>query len=282
MPTPRSSVTRLVVNADDLGLHPAIDEGILKAHRDGIVTSATVLVTGRSAPNAIQRARKQGLALGVHLCLSTGLTPVLPAHEVPSLAPKGRFRPSWAHVALAWARGQLRASEVARELRAQVARARELGAAVDHLDAHQHLHVLPGLSGLVRQLAAEERLPLRWPQERPSIQWLGAPGAAAKAVVLGALSHLPKRRPERSVRAVGIFESGSLDEVALLRLVGSLGPGDWELVCHPGTHPGSVPEDPTWTYGWEGELAALCSPRACEALQLRGVQLTTYASLFAT
>ncbi len=73
------ATTRLVVNADDLGLHPEIDRGILRAHAEGIVTSSTVLVTGPSAAAAVTAARAQGLALGVHLCLSTRLPPAAPA-----------------------------------------------------------------------------------------------------------------------------------------------------------------------------------------------------------
>src|SRR6266852_1595874 len=84
-------VIRLVVNADDLGLHPQIDQGILRAHREGIVTSATVLATGSNARAAIAAARSQGLALGVHLCLTTRLPPAAPVDEVRSLAPDGRF-----------------------------------------------------------------------------------------------------------------------------------------------------------------------------------------------
>ncbi len=66
---------RLVINADDLGLDPAIDRGILLAHRKGIVTSASLLATGRSAADAVRAARSDGLALGVHLCLTTCLPP---------------------------------------------------------------------------------------------------------------------------------------------------------------------------------------------------------------
>lgn len=273
---------RLVVNADDLGLHPAIDAGVLRAHREGVLTSATLLATAPGAAEAVRLARAQGLALGVHLCLSTGLRPALPAREVPSLAPGGRFRASWAQVALAWARGQVRMAEVERELAAQLARARELGAAPDHLDAHQHLHLLPGLASAVRRLAEAEGLPLRWPHERPSRRWLSRPGAAAKSVVLGALARLPGRRPVLSVAAVGVFESGRLSEAELLALLSELPDGDWELVSHPGHHPGQVPEDPTWTYGWEEELAALCSPKVRAALDARGARLVRYADLFAT
>ena len=86
---------QLVINADDLGLHPRIDEGILRAHAEGVVTSATVLATGPNVSDAVARARAQKLALGVHLCVTTHLQPAAPAHEVRWLAPGGRFRKDW-------------------------------------------------------------------------------------------------------------------------------------------------------------------------------------------
>ncbi len=273
---------RLVVNADDLGLHPAIDAGILRAHRDGIVTSATVLVTGRTAEAAVRQASAQGLSLGVHLCFSTRLPPALPASEVPSLAPDGRFRASWTEVAWAWLRGEVRVEDVSREVRAQIRRARGLGMEPDHLDGHQHLHLLPGFAEVVTDVAREERLPVRWPGERPTLEWLWRPGPALKSGLLSALGLRALDRTFQRIRGIGLFEAGALDEAALLRLVAALPPGDHELGCHPGEDPGTVPEDPGWRYGWTSELAALCSPRVRAALRSRSVELIDYRILSAS
>ena len=271
---------RLVVNADDLGLHPAIDGGILRAHQEGIVSSASLLVTGRMAADAVARARAQRLALGVHLCLTSRLSPALPAREVASIEPGGAFYPSWAQLVLAWARGGIRMGEVERELRAQLHRARELGASADHLDGHQHVHLLPGIAEVVRRIADEEGLPVRWPRERASRQWLHAPPAGLKSALLSGLAIAHRRKPRRIVRAWGAFSSGRLDEGHLLEIVDGLDDGDHELICHPGEPPGAVPEDPEWRYGWSTELAALCSRRVLERVRARGIQLTTYGQLF--
>ena len=271
---------RLVVNADDLGMHAAIDAGILEAHRRGIVTSASILVNGATAEEASRRAVAQGLALGVHLCLSSGLRPVAEAAQVPSLAPGGVFRLGWSDVARAGLLRQLRPQEIERELRAQVSRARELGAQPDHLDGHMHLHLLPGVCGIVARVAEEEGLPVRWPREPPSAEWVRAPAAAAKSMLLSALSltHVP--RPRRRLGARGVFASGALDETRLLGALDSLVEGDHEIFCHPGQDPGVVPEEPNWRYGWTEELAALCSPRVRRRIEERGIRLTTYRALF--
>jgi chitin disaccharide deacetylase len=271
--------TRLVVNADDLGLHPDIDAGILRAHREGVVTSATVLATGPSAPQALAAARAQGLPVGVHLCLTTRLPPAAAPAQVPSVAPGGRFRASWVQLTAAWAAGRVRLSEVAEELSAQVLRARALGAEVDHLDAHQHLHLLPGIARVVHALAEREALPLRWPQERPRLGWLRTPGPALKTALLSGLAHAFPPGAAR-LPGVGLFEAGRLDEATLLALLDRLPAGDWELSCHPGARRVEVPEDPRWVYGWEAELAALTSPRVRARLAARGITLTSYRELF--
>lgn len=270
---------RLVINADDLGLHPRIDEGIFAARSDGVLTSATLLATGPTAAEAVRRARQARLPLGLHLCLTTHLTPAAPAREVRWLAPGGRFRRNWAELSAAWLSRLVPAEEVVTEFHAQVRRARELGAELDHLDTHQHLHLLPGLTAIVEVLAAELGVPVRWPLDRPSAHWLVHPRSAVKAALLGSLARLKSPSGVKRVRAHGTFESGRLTERRLLRLIGQLQPGDHEIVTHPGLDPGVVKQDPTWRYGWEEELAAVLSPRVREAVDARGIELISYGQL---
>ena len=268
---------RLIVNADDLGLHPKIDDGIFAAHQNGIVTSATLLVTGRNAASAVERAKQAKLPLGLHLCLTSHLTPAAPTHAVRWLAPGGRFRHSWAELAAAWAARLVPKDEVRRELRAQLEKARALGAHVDHLDSHQHVHWLPGLVELWEELAFENKLPLRGPNAQPRpFAWL-YPAGALKEALLGTMS----QRADKigSPRTWGIAESGRLGRELLVSLLRRLPVGTHELVCHPGKHPGKVPEQPTWHYGWELELEALCSAQARQVVNERGIELISYAQL---
>jgi len=272
-------VIRLVINGDDLGLHPAIDAGLLEAHRDGVLTSATLLVTGRSAEGAAKAARAQGLAVGVHLCLTTNLPPAAPWGEVPSVAPGGRFRSRWPAVVAAWLWGKVRLSEVERELRAQVARARELGVDPDHLDGHQHLHVLPGIAGVVQRIARDEGLPLRWPTDRIQAAWIRRPGAAAKTAIIAGCALAAPRLGARRIHGIGVFEAGQMDEAALLAAIAALPDGDHEIGLHPGHAPDEVPEEPGWRYGWESELAALRSPKVRSRIAERGIHLVSYRQL---
>jgi chitin disaccharide deacetylase len=79
------------------------------------------------------------------------------------------------------------------------------------------------------------------------------------------------------VNAVGVFDSGALDEGRLVKLLGRLPDGDWELMCHPGIAPEQ--DDADWQYAWEDELRALCSPRAREVLRTREITLVSYRAL---
>lgn len=270
---------KVVFNADDLGLHPRIDEGIFRAREEGVLTSATVLVTGRTARFAIERAGSLGLGLGVHLCLTTHLSPAAEARSVRWLAPGGRFRRDWSELSLAWLSGLIPRDEVQLEFEAQLARARQLGARVDHLDTHQHLHLLPGIASIVEELAARENLPVRWPRERPQVRWLVRPGPAAKTALLSGLSRLRPTREARRVRAWGVFESGRLTVKRLVRLLEKLPDGEHEIVSHPGLAPGVVSEDPSWRYDWEAELEALTSPAVHDVIARRGIEAVSYGQL---
>jgi predicted glycoside hydrolase/deacetylase ChbG (UPF0249 family) len=277
-PPHQDGAIRLVVNADDLGLHPSIDRGILRAHREGIVTSATVLVTGRCAPEAIAHAVEQRLPLGVHLCLTTNLPPAAEPSSVRSLAPNGRLRARWPQVLAAWAMGRIDVREIELEFRAQIALARKRGARPDHLDGHQHLHVLPGVAGAVRSIAREEGLPVRWPIAQPSASWLFHPASAVKTAGIGLLSGIA-RRGAAGLSGLGTFEAGKLTEDRLAAIISRLAPGDHEIGCHPGEMADEVPEQRGWRYGWETELNALCSPRVRALIQERSIALVSYGQL---
>lgn len=238
-----------------------------------------MLATGRTAQTAATAAHQLGLGVGVHLCVTTQLPPASHPEAVRWLAPGGFFRRTWADFAGAWLSGLVPREEVEAELRAQVDRVKAWGVPVDHLDMHQHLHVLPRFADVVGALARDLRLPLRWPKDRPSRAWNLSAGRAAKALLLRGLSKVTAPSGVHLVRAIGVFDSGGLDEARLLALLDRLPEGDLELMAHPGLHPGTVPEDPAWSYGWELELEALTSPRVADKVKARSVALCRYSDL---
>src|SRR5262245_28641730 len=141
---------RLVVNADDLGLTVAVNDGIFDAHDHGILTSASLFANAPATVDAIARVdSRPSLGIGVHLTLVDG-TPTLPLERVPTLiAHDGRFHSSWKPFIVACLVGRVALDEVERELTAQIARIRDEGLSLTHLDAHKHVHAFPPIFEIV-------------------------------------------------------------------------------------------------------------------------------------
>ncbi len=271
---------RLVINADDFGLHPAIDEGILEAKRHGILTSASVLITATYAAPAIVQGGQAKLGLGLHLALSGNLPCAANASRKKALAKSGRLPQRWTDTVKLLAMGAVRLSHIETELRAQIDLAQKMGLAFDHFDSHQHLHVLPGVRDIVCQLALEFAVPIRWPAARLRLPLDMTLSGLIRAGVLSAVSRIGKRPRAKILPVFGLTHSGQLESGPLVRQLGSLPEGDFELMCHPGRDPGVVTEDPTWRSRWLAELSALTSDEARAAVASNSIELTTYRALF--
>ena len=156
---------RLIVNADDFGLHAAVNHGIRDAYSGGIVTSTSLMAVGAAFDEAVAIARDcPELGVGVHLTL-VGARPV--ASAVASLVDgKGDFCASYPVFLRRYLQGTIRRDEVARELAAQIEKVTQAGIRPTHLDSHQHLHVVPGISAIVLDLARRFAIPaVRIPAE---------------------------------------------------------------------------------------------------------------------
>jgi len=151
---------RLIITADDLGLSSGVTRGILQAHRAGAVRSTSLLVTYPGAEEAAALALAEpGLEVGLHLDLVGG-APVTDPARVPSLVDgDGRFHGLGAFTARLFT-GRIRADELAREVRAQVARARSWGVPALAWDSHRHTHLLAPVTRVVGGVAREEGV--RW------------------------------------------------------------------------------------------------------------------------
>jgi predicted glycoside hydrolase/deacetylase ChbG (UPF0249 family) len=268
---------RLIVTADDLGLHPRIDAGILRCHKEGIVTSASICPSGASFAEAARSARDTGLDVGVHLTL-VGEVPVSPPETLPTLAPGGRFPRGYAALFRRLLLGRIRTPELERELDAQVARVRDAGLEVSHLDSHQHVHLHPSLLPLTLRLA--RRFGIRALRAASRVSGL----AGVRPALLAFFAH----RAARHARAeglkvpdavLGLAETGGLSERRLLRLVEHLTPGTSELVCHPGSADDEVEATYEWHFHWDEEARALTSPRVREALAAKGIRLVRHRDL---
>ena len=278
---------RLIINADDLGLSPGVNRGIVEAHRCGVVTSTTAMVNMPSVGAGLRLVEIEApaLGLGLHLNLSFG-RPLLPPAEVPSLVrADGRFVSVSRGLASTrrWRPGEVRA-----ELTAQFERFTQLtGTLPDHLDSHQ---LVGSLSSVCREvmldLADAHSLPVRrggravfrlLEQEVARRLFLAGPWAPPL------LGPFPWRRfdyiYDRLPRETDHFEMGFFGPLAtvetLLRILETLPDGVTELVCHPGY----LDADADGYGRRETELAALTDPRVRRKVEAAGVELITFGAL---
>jgi hopanoid biosynthesis associated protein HpnK len=271
----------LIVNADDLGLCEAVNRGIARAHDGGIVTSASMLVTGDALAQAVELARaRPGLDLGIHLSLIQ-TRPVCSAARIPSLmGGGGRLHRDWRAFLSGYLRKRVRPAEIEAELRAQMEKALATGLSFSHLDSHQHVHMLPGVLPIVVRLAGEYGIgAVRFPKERRAVGRREGRGRA-ELVALRAACALSRPLLARNGLLVpdefrGFAEAGRWRAESLVEAIFELGSGLTEIGCHPGDDDG-VDTELGWGYRWEQELAALTSPEVAAAVSQGGVKLTTY------
>ena len=258
---------RVIVHADDFGLHPSLNAGIETAHREGLVSSASLMPLGPAFEDAVHRAKSlPQLDLGLHFTLV----------GVPGLPPTlGAFLS-------AYGRGQMPARVVEDALRRQFEAVRSLP--ISHIDSHQHLHALPSLMRVVCRFASENGIhAVRLPIDGPPFAHV-SPGRRAQAAALAAMSRLSRRY----IRAYGLVTSdhffgmavsGHLTAPILAAYLANARDGVTEIVCHPGDDNQALAQVFHWGYDWQGELAALCSPEARAALAGNGVHLTGWHSI---
>lgn len=276
-----SPARALLVTGDDFGLRESVNAAIAGAHREGILTSASLMVTGDAVPEAVALARElPGLSTGLHLVLSGREAPAAsdPARIPDLVDASGRFpaSPAWAGVSdvLFWPR---RRPQIEREIRAQIERFLATGLSLDHVDGHHHLHLHPLIFDLL--LAALEEFGVRFVRlvEEDAVARRAGVGALDEAIprVFGALSRRARGRMRRHGkvsacdRVYGLRASGRMTESEALRLLPLAAGRVVELYAHPdrGTESGRAEE------------AALCSAAVREAVARAGFRLVNSRTL---
>ena len=265
----------LIVTADDFGLHPAVNDPVEHAARQGVLTATSLMVGAPAAADAVRRARGlPGLAVGLHLVLADGRS-VLPPSRIPALVDaQGRFgnnmvRDGVRFFALPAVRRQLEA-----EIRAQFQAFADTGLPLDHVNAHKHFHLHPTLLEMLLRIGGEFGISaVRLPRE-PAWAARRAGGALAGSTVAGLLSpwlaimrrRLRAARIAHNDQVFGMADSGTMDEARLLEILGRLPEGVTEIYLHPAVESGAAIAASMSGYRHAQELAALLSPRVRAAV----------------
>lgn len=245
------SPQRLIFTADDYGRSLGVNRAVERACREGVLTTASLMVGAPGATDAVERARRlPALRVGLHLVLTDG-APVLAPGSIPGLVDEaGRFRgPMWWQ-AIRFVRSAALRRELEAEIRAQFERFAATGLPLDHVNAHKHFHLHPLLLGLILRIGRRYGLrAVRVPYDRqgppPLLPWLALLRFRLRLAGVA-----------RNEAVAGLADTGEMTEPAVLRALASLRPGATEFYFHPDSDgPGAA------------ELAALLSPPVRQRLE---------------
>jgi chitin disaccharide deacetylase len=284
----------LIINADDFGYTHGVNEGIIRAHRDGILTSATLMANGAAFDDAVERARANpNLGVGCHLVL-TGGNSVAPREKIPSLADReGRLPLSLPALVTRLSFGSVRTEDIETELSAQLEKIRRAGIELTHVDTHKHTHVHPRVMAAVGRVAGKfgitrvrnpvENLRDSWRTARSEHTGIALNMAASCAVssvgswFQSAARRYGLRSPEHFL---GLAITGSVSAAALCRLIDTLPDGHTEIMTHPGLCDAELMRtDSRLNQQRETELDGLLSPEARRLAEAKAVRLISYREL---
>jgi len=274
----RADVKQLIVTSDDFGAAPEVNTAVARAHRDGILSAASLMVGAPAVDDAVARAKSMpSLRVGLHLMLVEG-KPVLPVAQVPDLVDAtGHFRTDMARAGAAMfflphVKRQLHA-----EIEAQFAAFAATGLPFDHVNSHKHFHLHPTIASMMVKAAARYGVKgARVPLEPQSVLAKIEPHKPSGVVALTAPFARALRTRFRRAGIVapdqvfGLAWSGAMTPARMAGLIAHLPDGLTEIYVHPATGPysGSAPG-----YQYEAELAALTDPDLPGMLAARNIRL---------
>lgn len=278
----------LIVNADDFGLHSAVNQGIIEGYHKGCLRSTSLIVAGMAAEEAVALAHDNpGLGVGVHLTL-VAERPVLPPERIPSLiGTNGYLLPDHVAFIRRYVSGGICKDELRAECEAQILLAQKFGICPTHLDSHQHLHVLPGVVKIIVDLAQKYNFSkVRLPAE-PCFFRGGYPASAGRYIAKCGLT-ICARMAKKAMYGVGIkvpdyffgmLAGGHLYKKHFLSILRALPDGVSEIMVHPGNNNCILNDIYHWGYHWEEELDSVTSAETMEFIRNQHIGLISYREL---
>ncbi|WP_206242632.1 hopanoid biosynthesis-associated protein HpnK [Novosphingobium terrae] len=269
---------RLVVTADDFGAAIAVNEAVERAHVDGILTAASLMVAGEGAADAVERARRlPNLGVGLHVVLVDG-QPILPPEQIPALVgPDGWFQPDMVKTAFAIAFNPAARAQMRAEVKAQFAAFAATGLKLDHVNAHKHFHMHPMITSAILDAGKASGIPGGIPAMRVPVEH-GSSGFGPAAMRWWA-GLLGRRLKARGImvndQVMGLAQTGAFTPQAMEAALAALPEGLTELYTHPATQdvwPGSAAG-----YRYRDELAALVAPATIAAVSASRARIGPFA-----
>ncbi|MGE5611559.1 MAG: hopanoid biosynthesis-associated protein HpnK [Bacillota bacterium] len=293
-------MVRVIINADDFGRSKEINRAVARGYHDGVLTSASLMVAGVAAEEAVRMAREMpGLAVGLHVVVVDGRA-VLPAKQIGHLVNEAGWFPNTpVRSGLRYSISTRAKKELWEELQAQFERFAATGLPMAHVDGHQHMHVHPTIFGMVLELAERYGAKgIRLPRDEMREAWRGGCGTEkrsgssrcsepdvglmSKVVRVGVLRLLAEwcawrmqgTKLAAAARTYGVAQSGAMEEGYVLGLLQQLRPPTAEICFHP-----TVGERLEKLGANPGDLQTLLSPAVKRVIAERGLRLSTYLDL---
>lgn len=279
---------KLIVNADDFGRRPLINQAVADAVDKKGLLSTSLMAGEPYFDEAVEIAKKRPqLGVGVHLTLVDG-KPVLPAEEISTLAVNdGCFWPDHGAFVKHYVQGKIARDDIERELAAQLDKVLQAGIMPTHVDSHQHMHMLPGIFPLVLKLAAERGIKRvrisRGIYGNPFTPWPGLGDLVGK-FGLETLSCIDRRQARVHGFAcpdnfVGQVAGGAVTADFMKELAENFTDGSVEVMLHPGLANEPLIQETGWQHDYEAEFHAVCDADVQEKLSRKGIILSNFADL---
>ena len=273
-----SATRRLIVNADDFGLSHSVNEAVIRAHREGILTGASLMVNEPGFDEAVKLAKENPrLGVGLHVSLLHGHS-ALPPEKIPGLVnARQEFSNSPVGAGMKYFFDDGLREQLQAEIRAQFEKFRSTGLPLDHVNGHLHLHLHPVIFKIL--MADADALGIR--HLRLTRDCLARSRRMSRGYHFYRVSHaaifeclsnrvrepLHQKNIKHAQITFGLLQDGRVDEEYVLKLLPELPEGDSELYAHPSLDK------------FKHEFDALISPRVREQIQKLGIQLIRYQDL---
>ncbi len=279
---------RLIVTGDDFGFSLSVNEAIEGAHRQGILTCASLMVGAKAAGDAVDRARRlSSLRVGLHLVLVDG-APILPPRAVPDLVTKkGEFSPHLARAGINFFFRKQARRQLEDEIRAQFQAFLDTGLQLDHVNSHHHMHLHPTILGIILRVGRDYGMgAVRFPYEPPLLSWRASRKQLFRKILLWLflwpwLTLLKKRLERAQIRSndflFGLNDSGNIDVDLALQFLKCSPSGVTEIYFHPEISDIHRTEEDRFR---QREYEALINPKLPQTLLASGIQLITFRDLF--
>lgn len=268
---------QVIFTADDFGLAAEVNEAVEQAHSNGVLSAASLMIGAPEAADAIARAKRlPALRVGLHVTVADGKA-LLPPAEIPTLSDaEGRLPSNLALASVHWFFSKRAKRDLAAEIRAQFEAFRATGLTLDHVNAHNHMHLHPTVLGIIiavaRDFGPREKLPaMRLPWEPPAgvlTPWLAILRARFRAAGI-----------RHNDAIVGMRDTGHLTAEKVRAALMQIKDGVTEFYFHPASRSTPALEAQAPGYDREGELGALLSPMVAATLAEVGLKAVGFGDL---